>query len=121
MKHLRNTVRLIGNIGTEPEVKTFTNGKIMARFSLATTEAYNNKEGEKIFNTTWHNIVAWGNTAKLAEKICKKGFRIAVDGKLNNRTYEDGKGEKKYITEVVADELMIVGETKKLAEEVKKD
>ncbi len=114
MKNLRNTVRLIGNIGTEPEMKTLTNGRLMARFSMATTEAYNSKEGEKVYNTTWHNIVAWGNTAKLAEKICKKGFRIAVDGKLNNRSYEDSKGEKKYISEVVANELMIVGETKKV-------
>ena len=77
-------------------------------FSLATSEGYINKEGEKVIDTQWHRIVAWGKTAQLVEKICRKGNRIAIDGKLTNRSYEDEKGEKKYITEIIANELMII-------------
>lgn len=110
MRNLRNTVRLIGNVGMDPELKTLSNGNYMTRFSLATTEAYTNKQGERVFDTTWHNIVAWGKTAKLAEQICKKGFKVAIDGKLSTRSYEDEKGTKKYITEIVANELMVVND-----------
>jgi len=110
MRNLRNTVRLIGNVGMDPELKTLTNGNTVARFSLATSEGYINKEGEKIIDTQWHRIVAWGKTAQLVEKICRKGNRIAIDGKLTNRSYEDDKGEKKYITEIVANELMVINQ-----------
>ena len=102
MRNLKNTVRLIGNVGMDPELKTLTNGNTVARFSLATSEGYINKEGEKVIDTQWHRIVAWGKTAQLVEKICKKGNRIAVDGKLTNRSYEDDNGDKKYITEIIA-------------------
>ena len=108
MRNLKNTVRLIGNVGMDPELKTLTNGNTVARFSLATSEGYINKEGEKVIDTQWHRIVAWGKTAQLVEKICRKGNRIAIDGKLTNRSYEDEKGEKKYITEIIANELMII-------------
>ena len=108
MRNLRNMVRLIGNVGMDPELKTLTNGNTVARFSLATSEGYINKEGEKVIDTQWHRIVAWGKTAQLVEKICRKGNRIAVDGKLTNRSYEDDQGEKKYITEIIANELMII-------------
>lgn len=113
MKNIRNTVRLIGNVGLDPEIKTMSNGKILAKFSLATTEAYTNKQGERVFDTTWHNIVAWGPTAKLVEKICKKGYKIAVDGKIKNRSYEDKNGIKKYYTEIEANELMVISEKNK--------
>jgi single-strand DNA-binding protein len=113
MKNLKNTVRLIGNLGADPEIKTLTDGKMVARFPLATSENYKNKKGEKVTDTQWHNIVAWGNLAKIAEKVCHKGYRVAVDGKLTNRSYEDSKGVKKYITEVVADELMVINGDKK--------
>ena len=113
MRNLRNTVRLIGNVGMDPELKTLSNGNQMTRFSLATTESYTNKKGERVFDTTWHNIVAWGKTAKLAEQICKKGFKVAIDGKLSTRSYEDEKGQKKYITEIVANELMVVNDKTK--------
>lgn len=108
MRNLKNTVRLIGNVGMDPELKTLTNGNTVARFSLATSEGYINKEGEKVVDTQWHRIVAWGKTAQLVEKICKKGNRIAVDGKLTSRSYEDDKGDKKYITEIIANELMVI-------------
>jgi len=108
MRNLKNTVRLIGNVGMDPELKTLTNGNTVARFSLATSEGYINKEGEKVVDTQWHRIVAWGKTAQLVEKICKKGNRIAVDGKLTSRSYEDEKGDKKYITEIIANELMVI-------------
>ena len=110
MRNLRNTVRLIGNVGMDTELKTLTNGNTVARFSLATSEGYINKEGEKIIDTQWHRIVAWGKTAQLVEKICRKGNRIAIDGKLTNRSYEDDNGEKKYITEIVANELMVINQ-----------
>ena len=113
MKNLKNSVRLIGNLGSDPEIRTLTSGRTVARFSLATSESYKNKQGEKISETQWHNIVAWGNLAKIAEKVCKKGYRIAVDGKLTNRSYEDGKGNKRFISEVIADELMVVNGDKK--------
>ena len=113
MKNLKNSVRLIGNLGSDPEVRTLTSGKTVARFSLATSESYKNKQGEKISETQWHNIVAWGNMAKIAEKVCKKGYRVAVDGKLTNRSYEDSTGNKRYISEVIADELMVVNGERK--------
>jgi len=108
MRNLKNTVRLIGNVGKDPELKTLTNGSIVARFSLATSNGYTNKEGEKVTDTQWHRIIAWGKTAQLVEKICKKGNRIAVDGSLISRSYEDDKGVKKYITEIVANELLVM-------------
>ena len=110
MRNLKNTVRLIGNVGMDPELKTLTNGNTVARFSLATSEGYINKEGEKVIDTQWHRIVAWGKTAQLVEKICRKGNRIAVDGKLTSRSYEDDKGDKKYITEIIANELMVINQ-----------
>lgn len=111
MKSIRNTVRLIGNVGTDPEIRTLTTGKVVARFPLATSEMYTNKDGEKVFDTQWHNIVAWGNTAKLVEKICKKGLKMAVDGKITTRSYDDKDGNKKYITEIVANELITLNAT----------
>jgi single-strand DNA-binding protein len=108
MRNLKNMVRLIGNVGMDPELRTLTNGNTVARFSLATSEGYINKEGEKVIDTQWHRIVAWGKTAQLVEKICRKGNRIAIDGKLTNRSYEDDQGEKKYITEIIANELMVI-------------
>ncbi len=113
MKNIKNSVRLIGNLGSDPEIRTIGDGRPVARFSLATSEKYKNKKGEKVEETQWHNIVAWGNLAKIAEKVCKKGYRVAIDGKLKNRTYQDSKGNKRYITEIIADELMVVNGEKK--------
>ncbi len=117
MKTISNAVRLIGNIGMDPELKTLSNGKVVAKFSLATTDYYTDKDGEKAQSTIWHNIAAWGKLATIAEQICKKGRRVAIDGKLSNRTYEDSKGEKRYFTEVIANEIMVMGDNPKAKDE----
>lgn len=109
MSTLRNKVQLIGNPGADPEVKTLENGNKLVKFSMATNENYKNAKGEKITETQWHNIVVWGKTAEIAEKFVRKGKEIGIEGKLNNRTYEDAEGNKKYYTEVVANELLLLG------------
>jgi single-strand DNA-binding protein len=108
MKNLRNRVQLIGNIGKEPEVKTFDSGKTKASFSLATSESYTDVDGKKVTDTQWHQIVAWGNTANYIESYLEKGNRIAVDGKLVHRSYNDKDGATKYITEVLVNEILLL-------------
>ena len=108
MTTLRNSVQLIGRLGMDPEVKTFENDKIKVRFSLATSDYYKNKEGERVEETQWHNVVAWGKTAKIAENYLNKGKEIALSGKLTSRSYDDKDGNKKYITEVVANEILML-------------
>ena len=109
MYALKNKVQLIGNLGNAPEVKTTESGKKLARFSVATNESYRNAKGEKVTETTWHNLVAWGKVAEIAEKYLNKGSEIAVEGKLINRSYTDKDGNKKYITEVQVNELLMLG------------
>jgi single-strand DNA-binding protein len=109
MKNLRNSVQLIGNLGMTPDVKQFENGKSLARFTVATNERYVNQKGEKVTETQWHNVVAWGKTAKIAEKYLSKGQEIALEGKLANRSWEDKDGTKHYTTEIVASELVLLG------------
>jgi single-strand DNA-binding protein len=109
MNNLRNKVNLIGNLGNNPEVKVFESGKKMVRLSLATSENYKNTNGEKVEETQWHNLVAWGKTADIAEKYLQKGSELAIEGKLTYRSYEDKNGEKKYITEIIVNELMMLG------------
>lgn len=114
MKNLRNRVQLIGNIGKEPQVKHFDSGKSMASFSVATSESYNDKEGKKVTDTQWHQIVAWGGTANYVENYLEKGNRVAIDGKLVHRSYTDKDGQVKYTTEVVVNEIMML--TNRVAE-----
>jgi single-strand DNA-binding protein len=109
MNALRNRVQLIGNLGMDPEVKSFEKDKKMARISIATKEVYYNAKGEKVQDTHWHNIVMWGKTAEIAEKYLKKGQEVAVEGKLVNRSWETKEGEKRYTTEVVVYELVMLG------------
>lgn len=109
MYALKNKVQLIGNLGNAPEVKTTENGKKLARFSVATNESYRNANGEKVTETTWHNLIAWGKVAEIAEKYLSKGSEIAIEGKLINRSYTDKDGNKKYITEVQVNELLMLG------------
>ena len=109
MNTLKNKVQLIGNLGQNPEVKELTGGKKVAKFSLATNEIYRNKAGEKITDTQWHNLVAWGKTADIIEKYVKKGSEIAVEGKLLNRNYTDKDGVKRYVTEIQVSELVMFG------------
>lgn len=105
MSTLRNSVRLIGRVGNNPETKTFDNGTKVS-LSLATTDFYYNDKNEKVENTQWHNIIAWGKTAELIQKYVEKGKEIAVDGKLTYRTYEDKEGVKRSITEIVVHEVL---------------
>ena len=109
MNTLRNKVQLIGNLGNNPEIVTLDSGKKLAKFSIATNESYKNAEGEKVTDTQWHNIIAWNKTAEIIEKYVVKGNEIAIEGKLTSRSYEDKNGDKKYITEVVCNELLMLG------------
>lgn len=109
MYALKNKVQLIGNLGNTPEVKTLESGKKMARFSVATSENYRNAKGEKVTETQWHNLVAWGKVAEIAEKFLFKGKEVAIEGKLVSRSYNDKEGNKKYITEVQVNELLLLG------------
>ena len=109
MSTLRNKVQLIGNLGNNPEVITLESGKKLAKFSLATNEIYKDSSGEKQTNTEWHNLVAWGKTAEIVEKYLEKGKEVVVEGKLTSRSYETKEGEKRYVTEVVCNELLMLG------------
>jgi single-strand DNA-binding protein len=109
MNTLRNKVQLIGNLGNDPEIINLESGKTLAKFSIATNESYTNNKGEKVTDTQWHNIVAWGKTAQIIEKYVTKGKEVAIEGKLTSRSYETKEGEKRYITEVVCNELMMLG------------
>jgi len=109
MNALRNKVQLIGNLGNDPEVITLDSGKKLAKFSIATNESYKNAQGEKVTDTQWHNVIAWNKTAEIVEKYLTKGNEVAVEGKLTSRSYEDKEGVKKYITEIVVNELLMLG------------
>lgn len=109
MSTLKNKVQLIGNVGQEPTITTLESGKKVVRLSLATNENYKNSNGEKQTDTNWHNIVAWGKTADIIEKYVNKGKEIAVEGKLTSRSYEDKEGVKRYVTEVVVSEILLMG------------
>jgi len=109
MNTLRNKVQLIGNLGNNPEIITLENGKKLAKFSIATNESYKNAQGEKVIDTQWHNIVAWNKTAEIVEQYLEKGKEIAIEGKLTTRSYDDKEGNKRYITEVVVNELLMLG------------
>jgi single-strand DNA-binding protein len=109
MNTLRNKVQLIGNLGNTPEIITLDSGKKLAKFSIATNESYKNTDGEKITETQWHNVVAWNKTAEIVEKYLDKGKEIAIEGKLTSRSYDDKDGNKRYITEVVVNELLMLG------------
>ncbi|TMM55818.1 single-stranded DNA-binding protein [Maribacter algarum] len=109
MSNLRNKVQLIGNVGNNPEMTVLESGKKVIRFSLATNENYKNAKGEKVQCTDWHNMVAWGKTAEIVEKYAVKGKQIAIEGKLTSRSYETKEGEKRYITEVIVSEVLLLG------------
>lgn len=109
MNALKNRVQLIGNLGQDPEIVTMESGSKLAKFSLATSDYYKNAKGEKVEDTQWHNIVAWGKTAEIVESYLTKGKQVAVEGKLIHRTYETKEGEKKYFTEIKCNELLLLG------------
>lgn len=109
MSSLRNRVQLIGNLGNDPEIINLESGRKLAKFSLATNDTYTDKNGDKVTNTEWHNIVAWGKTAEIVENYCSKGKEVMVVGKLTYNRYETDKGEKRYFTEINVDELKFLG------------
>ncbi|MCU0334488.1 MAG: single-stranded DNA-binding protein [Chitinophagaceae bacterium] len=108
MNALKNRVQLIGHLGMDPEVKAIENGNKLARLRLATNETYQNAKGEKVTETQWHTVVAWGKTAEIAEKLLTKGAELVIEGKLVSRSYTDKDGQKRYVTEVVANELLLL-------------
>ena len=108
MYALKNKVQLIGNLGNAPEIKNTDSGKKVARFSMATNESYKKENGERVTETQWHNLVAWGKVAELAEQYLNKGSEIAIEGKLTHREYTDKDGVKRYITEVVVNEILML-------------
>lgn len=108
MSNLRNRVQLLGHLGNTPEVTTLESGRKMAKFSLATNEFYTNKDGDKIQNTDWHNIIAWERMAEIAEDYLSKGREVIVVGKLIYNSYETEEGEKKYFTQIQANEIQML-------------
>ena len=104
-----NKAILVGNVGKDPEVRHLEGGTLVARFTLATSETYKNKSGELVKNTEWHNIVAWRQLAELADKYIRKGSQLYVEGKITNRQFDDKDGNKRYTTEIVADNIRLLG------------
>lgn len=109
MNNLRNKVQLIGNLGQAPEIISFETGNKLAKMVIATNETYRNAQGEKITDTQWHNLIAWGKTADIIEKYVQKGQEVAIEGKIVNRSYETKEGEKRYKTEIQVNELLMLG------------
>ncbi len=108
MNALRNKVQLIGRLGQDPEIVNFENGKQLAKFSLATDDSYKDQNGQRVERTDWHNVVVWGNLVKVVENYVTKGKEIAVEGKLTTRSWEDKEGIKRYTTEIVCNELLLL-------------
>lgn len=104
-----NKVMLIGNLGKDPEVRAIPSGVKVANFPIATSESYTGKDGNRVEKTEWHNIVMWRGLAEVAEKYLKKGNPIFVEGRLQTRSWEDQTGQKKYMTEIVADNMVMLG------------
>jgi single-strand DNA-binding protein len=109
MNAMKNKVQLIGHVGNEPEVKTFEGGKKVANITIATNDYYINEKGDKVEQTEWHRVTAWGKVAEIIEKYVTKGKEIAIEGKLTHRSYDDKEGNKRYITEVVANDVLLLG------------
>lgn len=108
MTTLNNKVQLIGNLGKDPEIREIDGGRRVARFTLATSESYRNDDGEKITDTSWHNIVAWNGLATIAERYLSKGREVAVEGRISYRNFEDKEGAKKYFTEIILNQIHLL-------------
>ncbi|MEN2414670.1 single-stranded DNA-binding protein [Flavobacterium sp. D4] len=108
MNEMKNRVQLIGNVGNEPEIKTLETGKKLAHLTIATNDYYKNEKGERVQQTEWHRVTAWGKVAEIIEKYVVKGKEVAVEGKLTHRSYDDKNGEKRYITEVVVNDILLL-------------
>lgn len=107
--NLRNSIRLIGHLGADPEVKNLNGDKKLSKFHLATSESYKDDEGNKVTETQWHNVICWGKQADVVEKYLKKGSEVVLDGKLITRTYTDKEGNKRFLTEIQCNELLLLG------------
>jgi single-strand DNA-binding protein len=104
-----NRIILVGNVGKEPEIRYLDSGVALCKFPLATNEKYKNKNGENVKNTEWHNIILWRKLAEIAEKYVKKGDLLYLEGKIRTRSYDDKEGNKRYITEVIVDNMQMLG------------
>ncbi|NVK28735.1 MAG: single-stranded DNA-binding protein [Flavobacteriia bacterium] len=113
MKTLVNRASLIGTTGKAPEVVTFDDGKKKVNLSIATNEYYKNRDGETVEKTDWHQVALWGSQAEFAENFITKGQKVAVEGKLNSRSYTDKEGVVRYVTEIVAHEVILLSPMKK--------
>lgn len=111
MNSLKNKVQLIGFLGGDPEVKDLNKNKV-CNFSVATNETYTDKTGKKITSTQWHRVTAWGKLAGIGQNYLRKGKQVAVEGKLSYRTYDDKNGNKQFITEIIAHDIMLLGSDK---------
>ncbi len=109
MGNLRNSVRLIGFLGADPDIKVIGEKKKLAKVSIATSDSFKNEKGEKIEETQWHNLVMWDGLAAIAEQYLRKGSEVSVEGKLSTRSYTDKEGVKRYFTEVLVNELLMLG------------
>lgn len=109
MNTLRNQVQLIGNLGTDPEITTFDSGKKKAKLNIATHEFYRDAQGNKVENTAWHTVVFWGKPVEVIEKYLQKGKEVGISGKLSYRDYQDKDGVKRYVTEIVGNDLVLLG------------
>ena len=106
MTSIRNQIQLIGNLGQDPELKTFESGMQAVNSTIATNEFYKNNKGEKIQDTQWHNLVAWGKTAELMTSLLSKGDEVAVQGRLIHKRYEDKSGQTKYIAQIIVKDFV---------------
>ncbi len=113
MTNIKNQVQVVGRLGANPEIKTLENGTKLARFAVAINQTYNNKKGEKVTNTQWHNVTAWGHLANIAARILKKGTYVTIDGKLVSRNYSDKLGNKRTGTEITANEFFVISKMAK--------
>lgn len=114
---LRNRVSLIGNLGQDPQIRDLENGRKVVNFTIATNQGFRNAEGQKVQETTWHNIVAWNGLAETAAKYLRKGREVALEGRIAYRTYEDKQGVTKYITEIVLSDILFLQSSKGISEE----
>lgn len=118
MNAMKNRVQLIGNLGATPEVRNLNSGKKVAQFSMATSETYKNSAGERVQDTQWHQVVAWNKLAEVVENYLDRGKRVAVEGKLVYRSYEDKNGVKRYVTEIVASDILMLDKKEKVDTEL---
>lgn len=116
MSSLTNQVHIIGHLGRDPEIKTFENGKRKATFSVAARQAYVNEDGKRVETTDWINVAAWEGLAQIAEKYMHKGKQVAIAGRLHTREYTDAGNQRRWITEVIATDILLLGGTRKEAE-----